>query len=113
MAERVPPDSIHSHRPRLGSGAAPESSRAAPLVPSRGPLSARSSSLAGLGLWLRDPRAPAAIVALGCAFAATRLIDAFVLGIRPWLFALLAALAALVAAPLLAAWTRSDTHRPT
>ena len=68
------------------------------------------AGLAGLGLWLRDPRAPAAIVALGCAFAATRLIDALVLGIRPWLFALLTALAAVVAALLLAAWARSESR---
>ncbi len=68
------------------------------------------AGLAGVGLWLRDPRAPAAVVALGCAFAATHLIDAFVLGIRPWLFALLAALAAVVAALLLAAWARSEAR---
>jgi hypothetical protein len=68
------------------------------------------AGLAGCGLWLRDPRAPAAIVALGCVFAATRLIDALVLGIRPWLFALLTAIAAVVAALLLAAWARSRAH---
>jgi hypothetical protein len=66
------------------------------------------AGLAGLGLWLGDPRAPAAIVALGCVFAAMCLIDALVLGIRPWLFALLTALVAVVAALLLAAWARSE-----
>jgi uncharacterized membrane protein len=66
------------------------------------------AGLAGLALWLRDTRAPVAIIALGCVFAATRLIDALILGIRPWLFALLTALAALAAALLLAAWARSE-----
>ena len=68
------------------------------------------AGLAGLGLWLRDPRAPVAILALGCVFAATRLIDALVLGVRPWLFALLAACAAVVAALALAAWARSEAR---
>jgi len=66
--------------------------------------------LSGVGLWLQTSWAPAAIVALGCAFAATRLIDAFVLGVRPWLFALLAAVAAVVAALLLAAWARAESR---
>jgi hypothetical protein len=63
---------------------------------------------AGVALWLRSPRAPAVIIALAGVFAATRLIDAFVLGIRPWLFALLGAVAALVAALLLAGWLRTQ-----
>jgi hypothetical protein len=63
---------------------------------------------AGVALWLHSPRAPAAIVALAGVFAATRLIDAFVLGIRPWLFALLSALAALVAALLLTTLLRTQ-----
>jgi hypothetical protein len=68
------------------------------------------AALAGTGLWLRTPWAPVAIVALGCVFAATRMIDALVLGIRPWLLALLAALAAVVAAVVLAAWARSEAR---
>jgi len=68
------------------------------------------AALAGIGLWLRRPWAPAAIVALGCVFAATRMIDALVLGIRPWLLALLAAAAAVVAAVVLAAWARSEAR---
>jgi hypothetical protein len=71
------------------------------------------AGLAGVGLWLRTPWAPPAIVALGCVFAATRLIDAFVLGIRPWLFALLAAAAAVIVALLLAAWARAEARLPT
>ena len=66
--------------------------------------------LSGVGLWLRASWAPAAILALGCAFAATRLIDAFVLGFRPWLFALLSAVLAMVAALLLAARAREEAR---
>jgi hypothetical protein len=62
------------------------------------------AGLAGAALWLRSPRAPVAIVALGAVFAVLRLIDALVLGIRPWLFALLTALLALATALLLASW---------
>jgi hypothetical protein len=64
------------------------------------------AGLAGFALWRRIPWAPAAILALGYALATVRLIDAFVLGIRPWLFALLAAVAAVIAAMLLAAWAK-------
>ena len=63
---------------------------------------------AGAALWLGSPRAPAVILALGCTFAATRLVDALVLGIRPWLFALLSAIAALVAAVVLAGFARAE-----
>lgn len=68
------------------------------------------AALAGVGLWLRTRWAPVAIVALGCVFAATRMIDALVLGIRPWLLALLAAVVALVAAFVLAAWVRGEAR---
>ena len=68
------------------------------------------AGFAGVGLWQRAPWAPPAIVALGCLFAATRMIDALVLGIRPWLFALLAAFAGLVAALVFAAWARDETR---
>jgi hypothetical protein len=76
-------------------------------------LLALLAALSGVGLWLRTRWVPAAILALGCVFAATRLIDAFVLGIRPWLFALLAAVASVVAALLLAAWARAEGRPPT
>ena len=68
------------------------------------------AGLSGVGLWRRATWAPAAILALGGVFAATRLVDALLLGIRPWLFALLAAVAALVAASLLASWARADAR---
>ena len=66
--------------------------------------------LSGVGLWVRTAWAPAVILALGFVFAATRLIDAFVLGVRPWLFALIAAVAAVVAALLLARWAKGQSR---
>ena len=68
------------------------------------------AGLSGVGLWRRAPWAPPAILALGVVFAATRLVDALLLGIRPWLFALLAAVAALVAAWLLAGFARAEAR---
>lgn len=68
------------------------------------------AALAGAGLWLQARWAPPAILALGCVFAATRLVDALVLGVRPWLFALLAAVAALGSALLLAAWAKAGAR---
>jgi hypothetical protein len=68
------------------------------------------AAVSGVGLWLRTPWAPVAILAIGCVFAATHLIEALVLGIRPWLFALLAAVAALGAASLLAVWARAEAR---
>jgi hypothetical protein len=64
------------------------------------------AALAGVGLWRQARWAPPALVLLGCVFAATRLVEALVLGIRPWLLALFSALAALVVAFVLAAWAR-------
>ena len=64
------------------------------------------AALAAVGLWGEARWAPGALVALGCTFAATRIVEALVLGIRPWLFALLSAAAALGAAFVLAAWMR-------
>jgi len=63
---------------------------------------------AGLGLWWRARWAPWSILALGFALALIRLIEGFVLGVRPWLFALLAAVAALGVALLLARWVERE-----
>jgi hypothetical protein len=68
------------------------------------------AALAGVGLWRETRWAPFALVALGCTFAATRLVEALVLGIRPWLFALVSSAAALVVAFLLAAWARERSQ---
>jgi hypothetical protein len=65
---------------------------------------------AGIALWMRSRWAPVALVTLGTVFAATRLLDAFVLGIRPWLFALLSASTAILAALLLARWARAESQ---
>ena len=66
------------------------------------------AGLAGFSLLRRAPWAPTAILALGFVFAVMRLFDAIVLGIRPWLFALLSAVAALIVAFLLAAWASRE-----
>jgi hypothetical protein len=76
-------------------------------VPAAHAVLAVLTALAALGLWAEARWTPLALVVLGCTFAATRLVEAFVLGIRPWLFALLAAAAALVASLVLAAWVRA------
>jgi hypothetical protein len=67
---------------------------------------------AGIALGVRSRWAPVALVTLGTVFAVTRLLDAFVLGIRPWLFALLTALTAILGALLLAGWARVEAKRP-
>jgi hypothetical protein len=61
------------------------------------------AALAGAGLWRETRWAPAALIGLGSAFAASRLVEALVLGIRPWLIALLSAAAGLVVALVIAA----------
>jgi hypothetical protein len=81
-------------------------------VPVAHALLAVLTALAALGLWAEAPWTPLALIVLGCTFAATRLVEAFVLGIRPWLFALLAAAGALIASLVLAAWVRPRTHQP-
>jgi hypothetical protein len=67
---------------------------------------------AGIAFWLRSSWAAVALVTLAAVFAATRLLDAFVLGIRPWLLALLTALTAILGALLLAGWARVEAKRP-
>lgn len=67
------------------------------------------ATLAGVGLWRQARWAPPALVAFGCAFAAARIVEAFVLGIRPWLLTMLSAAAALVLSLVLAAWARERT----
>src|SRR5262245_20813791 len=56
------------------------------------------AGLAGFALWSRARWAPAALLVFGFVFAVARLLDALVLGIRPWLFALFTALAAVILA---------------
>lgn len=61
------------------------------------------ASFAGIGFWVCARWAPAVLLTLAAVFAASRLIDAFVLGIRPWFFAVLAAAVAVALAVALAA----------
>jgi hypothetical protein len=80
-----------------------------PYTPAVHLVLALLAGLSGVGLWRQARWAPRALVALGCTFAAARMVEAFVLGIRPWLLALLSAAAALVVALVLAAWARERT----
>jgi hypothetical protein len=57
----------------------------------------------GCGLWLGARWAHLPVLLLGFAVGITRLAEGFVLGTRPWLLALLVAVAAIIAALLFAA----------
>ena len=67
-------------------------------------LQAVLAILAAVGVWRRQRWAAAALLLLGTSIAATALVEAFVLGIIGWLYALLIAIAAIVIALLLAAY---------
>jgi hypothetical protein len=70
-------------------------------------LQAVSGIVAGIGVARRAAWAPVAIVVLGVSVAATAFIEGFVLGIAPWLFALLRAVLAVVLALVAAAYVRN------
>ena len=59
---------------------------------------------AAVGVWLAQPWASLALILLGASIAATYLVEAFVLGIVAYLYALFASVVALVVTFLLAAW---------
>jgi hypothetical protein len=67
-------------------------------------LQAVLAILAAVGVWRQKRWAGAALLLLGAAIAATALIEAFVLGIIAWLYALLFSIAAIVIALILAAY---------
>ena len=67
-------------------------------------LQAVLAILAAVGVWLRQRWAAAALLLLGASVAATALVEAFVLGIIGWLYALLIAIAAIVVTLLLGAY---------
>jgi hypothetical protein len=64
-------------------------------------LQAALAILAAVGVWRGQQWAAAALFLLGASIAATALVEAFVLGIIGWLYALLIAIAAIVIALLL------------
>lgn len=67
-------------------------------------LQAALAILAAVGVWRERSWAGAALLWLGAVIAATALIEALVLGILGWLYALLIAVLAIAAALLLGAW---------
>ena len=67
---------------------------------------------AAVGVWRQERWTGAALLLLASSIAATALVEAFVLGIIPWLYALLIAVAAIVIALLLGAYVnRSRASR--
>jgi hypothetical protein len=62
--------------------------------------------LAAVGVWRQERWAGAICLLLGASVAATALIEAFVLGILPWLYALLIAIAAILISLLLGAYLK-------
>jgi len=77
---------------------------ASPLLLLAFVLQAVLAILAAVGVWWQQPWAGAALLLLGASIAATALIEAFVLGIIAWLYALLLAVAAIVIALMLGAY---------
>ena len=67
-------------------------------------LQALLAILAAVGVWRQQRWAASALLLLGASIAATALVEAFVLGILAWLYALLIAIAAIVIALLLGAF---------
>ncbi|MGD9764032.1 MAG: hypothetical protein AB7V27_09985 [Candidatus Binatia bacterium] len=61
---------------------------------------------AAVCIWRRSPLAPVLVIALAATMAATALIEGFVLGIRPYLYALFAAVVEIAVALVLAAYLR-------
>jgi hypothetical protein len=77
---------------------------ASPLLFFAFALQAVLAILAAIGVWRQQRWAAAALLLLGASIAATALVQALVLGIIGWLYALLIAIAAIVIALLLAAY---------
>ena len=77
---------------------------ASPLLLLAFALQAALAILAAVGVWRRQRWAAAALLLLGASIAVTALVEAFVLGIIAWMYALLIAIAAIVIALLLGAY---------
>jgi len=67
-------------------------------------LQAVLSILAAVGVWRQQRWAAAALLLLGATLAATALVQAFVLGVLAWLYALLIAIAAIAIGLFLGAY---------
>jgi hypothetical protein len=67
-------------------------------------LKAVLAILAAIGVWRQRRWAGAALFLLGATIPATALVEAFVLGVIAWLYALLLAVAAIVIALMLGAY---------
>ena len=67
-------------------------------------LQAALAIAAAVGVWRERSWAATALLLLGASIAVTALVEAFVLGIIAWLYALLIAIAAIAIALLLAAY---------
>jgi hypothetical protein len=67
-------------------------------------LQAVLAILAAIGVWRQQRWAGATVLLLGATVAATVLVEAFVLGILAWLYALLLAIAAIAIAFVLSAY---------
>jgi hypothetical protein len=77
---------------------------ASPLLLVAFALQAALAILAAVGVWRQQRWAAAVLLLLGASIAATALVEAIVLGIIGWLYALLIAIAAIVLAILLSAY---------
>jgi len=82
---------------------------ASPLLFLAFALHAVLAILAAVGVWRRQRWAAAALLLLGASIAATAVIEAFVLGIIAWLYALLIAIGAIVIALLLGAYVNRSS----
>jgi hypothetical protein len=77
---------------------------ASPLLLIAFALQAVLAILAATGVWRQQRWAGTALLLLGTSIAATLLVEAFVLGIMAWLYALLLAVAAIAVALILGAY---------
>ena len=81
-------------------------SQSAPVLVIGFVLQAVCALAAAVGVWRRQSWAAGVVVLLGACIAATWLVEGFVLGIVPYLHALLVALLAIVVALVIAAYVK-------
>jgi len=77
---------------------------ASPLLLLAFTLQAVLAIVAAIGVWRQQQWAGTALFLLGATIAATALVEAFILGIIAWLYALLLAVAAIVIALVLGSY---------